>query len=97
MSRVNSKDTLEELRVRRIAHSMGLRYQRHRRERPVGDRFRIPEAPCSCIRTWIFLASSPGLQEGHDSQVARPVLAGKGGSGADSQGNCSIYRDRWRS
>ena len=83
MSRVNSKDTLAELRVRRIAHS--LRFATGSIDVIARDaRSRIPEAPCSCIRTWMFLASSPGLQEGPDSQVARPVLAGKGGSGADS-------------
>ena len=34
MSRVKSKDTLAELRVRRIAHSLGLRYRLHRRDLP---------------------------------------------------------------
>ena len=34
MSRVKSKDTLAEMRVRRIAHSLGLRYRLYRRDLP---------------------------------------------------------------
>ena len=34
MSRVKSKDTVAELRVRRLAHSLGLRYRLHRRDLP---------------------------------------------------------------
>lgn len=34
MSRVKAKDSLAEMRVRRIAHSLGLRYRLHRRDLP---------------------------------------------------------------
>ena len=34
MSRVKSEDTVAELRVRRLAHSLGLRYRLHRRDFP---------------------------------------------------------------
>lgn len=34
MSRVRGKDTSPEMRVRRIAHALGLRYRLHRRDLP---------------------------------------------------------------
>ena len=34
MSRIGSKDTLIEIRVRRVAHAMGLRFRLHRRDLP---------------------------------------------------------------
>src|SRR5579871_634742 len=34
MSRVHAEDTLAELRVRRSAHALGLRYRLHRRDMP---------------------------------------------------------------
>lgn len=34
MSRIRSKDTLPELRVRRAAHALGLRYRLHRKDLP---------------------------------------------------------------
>lgn len=34
MSRVASKDTSAEMRVRRVAHALGLRYRLHRRDLP---------------------------------------------------------------
>ena len=34
MSRIGSKDTSTEIRVRRLAHSMGLRFRLHRRDLP---------------------------------------------------------------
>lgn len=34
MSRVKGKNTLPELRIRRIAHSLGLRFRLHRRDLP---------------------------------------------------------------
>lgn len=34
MSRVRSKDTFPELRVRRLAHALGLRFRLYRRDLP---------------------------------------------------------------
>ena len=74
MARVRSKDSSAEIRVRRAAHGLGLRYRLHRRGLPGDAGPSVCKVPCCDFRAWMLLASSPGLQKGDHSKVARGVL-----------------------
>ena len=74
MARVRSKDSSAEIRVRRAAHGLGLRYRLHRRGLPG-----TPDLVFAKCRVVIFVHGCfwhrhPGLQKGDHCKVARGVL-----------------------
>ena len=63
MSRVKSKDTLAELRVRRIAHSLGLRYRLHRRDLPATPDLVFPKHRVVVLVHGCFWHRHPGCKK----------------------------------
>lgn len=86
MARVRSKDTLPEMRVRRVAHRMGLRFRLHRKDLPgrpdlVFPRYRLAVFVHGCFwhrHSGCSRASTPATridfwQAKFDANVARDV------------------------
>ena len=63
MSRVRAKDTLAELRVRRITHSLGLRYRLHRRDLPATPDLVFPRHRVAIFVHGCFWHRHPGCKK----------------------------------
>lgn len=63
MSRVPAKNTLAELRVRRIAHSLGLRYRLHRRDLPAKPDLVFPKYRVALFVHGCFWHRHPGCKK----------------------------------
>ncbi len=72
-----AKNTLAELRVRRVAHSLGLRFRLHRAQPPRQAGHRLSEVPPGGFRPRVLLASAPRLQEGENAEDQSGLLAEK--------------------
>jgi DNA mismatch endonuclease (patch repair protein) len=88
MSRVKSKNTSPEMRVRRAAHAMGLRFRLHRKDLPgrpdlVFPRYRIAllvhgcfwHRHPNCSKTSLPKSRAEYWQEKFDANVARDARA----------------------
>ena len=63
MSRVRAKDTLAEMHVRRIAHSVGLRYRLHRRDLPATPDLVFPKHRVAIFVHGCFWHRHPGCKK----------------------------------
>ena len=68
MSRIKSKDTAPEMRVRRALHARGYRFRVHRKDLPGTPDIVLPRFENVLIRSWLLLAWSRKL---YKSAVAR--------------------------
>lgn len=63
MSRVASKDTSAEMRVRQIAHSLGLRFRLHRRDLPGSPDLVFPRYKIALFVHGCFWHRHPGCKK----------------------------------
>ena len=63
MSRVRSKDTSTELRVRRVAHRLGLRFRLHRKELPGSPDLTFPRHGVVVMVHGCFWHRHPGCRK----------------------------------
>lgn len=62
MSRVKAKDTSAEMRVRRVVHSLGLRYRLHRRDLPGSPDLVLPKHRVVILVHGCFWHRHPGCK-----------------------------------
>ena len=73
MARVRGKDTGPEMRVRRIAHRMGLRFRLHRKDLPGTPDLVFPNHRLAVFVHGCFWHRHPGCSRGGGPAVAPPV------------------------
>ena len=68
MSRVRAKDTLAEMRVRQITHSLGLRYRLHRSDLPATPDLVFPKHRVAIFVHGCFWHRHPGCKKATTSK-----------------------------
>lgn len=69
MRAVRGRDTMPEVRVRRVAHRLGYRFRTRRADLPGKPDTVFPRFGKVCIRTWVLLASAPTLPQGKRATI----------------------------